>query len=152
MRLHRTGWTILGLIAVLGVASALFLALPAAPTEGDLQPVGLTWVEVQAFNPALADLISGIYRLTGIAYAGFSLLAFAVVVHGWRTQETWAWGAAWLQPATYAMFGVSFILAGNNDLTILYLGLAVVATIALVAARPGEAFMTNDGPPIGIDR
>ena len=70
---------------------------------------GMSWNELQAASPKVANLIDVKFRTDGAALATIALLSMAVCLTGFRRGERWAWYALWAIPL-WMMSTVVFIL------------------------------------------
>ena len=70
---------------------------------------GMSWNELQAASPKVANLIDVKFRTDGASLATIALLSTAVCLTGFRRGERWAWYALWGIPL-WMMVTVFFIL------------------------------------------
>jgi hypothetical protein len=70
---------------------------------------GISWNELRAQSPRVANLIDVLLRMAGAAEIMLALLSMAICLTGFRRGERWAWFALWIIPL---WFGVTdfFIL------------------------------------------
>jgi hypothetical protein len=70
---------------------------------------GISWNELQASSPGVANLVDVLLRMAGAAEIIMALLSAAVCLTGFRRGERWAWFMLWVIPL---WFGVTdlFIL------------------------------------------
>ena len=70
---------------------------------------GMSWNELQATSPQVANLIDLKFRMDGAALTTTALLSLAVCLTGFRRGERWAWYALWALPL-WMISTVVFIL------------------------------------------
>jgi carbon starvation protein CstA len=70
---------------------------------------GMSWNELQAASPKVANLIDVKFRMDGATLATIALLSMAVCLTGFRRRERWAWYTLWAIPL-WMMLTVVFIL------------------------------------------
>jgi hypothetical protein len=70
---------------------------------------GMSWNELQAASPKVANLIDVKFRMDGAALATIALLSMAICLMGLRRGERWAWYALWALPL-WMMSTVVFLL------------------------------------------
>jgi hypothetical protein len=71
---------------------------------------GMSWNELQAASPNVANLINVIYRMNGASLMVIALLGLAVCLTSFRRGERWAWIALWALPL-WMVLTVYFLLA-----------------------------------------
>lgn len=59
----------------------------------------MSWTELVAGRPELANAISGFIRMMAVSILGLSVLFVSMVATSYRSGERWAWYAAWVYPA-----------------------------------------------------
>jgi hypothetical protein len=59
---------------------------------------GTTWDALQASQPAVANMIDTLVRMSGIDLAILGLLSLTIALTGLRRRERWAWRAMWALP------------------------------------------------------
>jgi hypothetical protein len=59
---------------------------------------GMSWNELQAASPRVANLIDVLLRMAGAAEIMIALLSTPVCLTGFRRGERWAWFALWVIP------------------------------------------------------
>lgn len=59
---------------------------------------GVSWNELQAVSPKVANLIDVKFRMDGAALTTIAPLSMAVCLTGFRRGERWAWYALWALP------------------------------------------------------
>ncbi|MCC6174896.1 MAG: hypothetical protein IT305_06300 [Chloroflexi bacterium] len=59
---------------------------------------GTTWDALQASQPAVANMVDTLVRMSGIDLAILGLLSLAIALTGVRRGERWAWRAMWALP------------------------------------------------------
>jgi len=70
---------------------------------------GVSWNELQAASPRVANLIDVKFRMDGAALTTIALLSLAVCLAGFRRGERWAWFALWAVPL-WMMLSAFFLL------------------------------------------
>jgi hypothetical protein len=70
---------------------------------------GMSWNELQAASPKVANLIDMKFRTDGAALSMLALLSMAICLTGYRRGERWAWYALWALPL-WMLLTVVFIL------------------------------------------
>jgi hypothetical protein len=70
---------------------------------------GMSWNELQAASPKVANLIDLKFRMDGAALTTTALLSLAICLTGFRRGERWAWYALWALPL-WMISTVVFIL------------------------------------------
>jgi hypothetical protein len=71
----------------------------------------------------------------GVLLAGFGALSLAVSLEG-RRGARWAWGASWVIVGSLAAIGLHMLRGDRLDLQLTYLGLAGIALLGQLLARP----------------
>jgi hypothetical protein len=74
---------------------------------------GMSWNELQASSPRVANLIDLKFRTDGAALVTIALLSMAVCLISFRKGERWAWFAMWL-PELWMLSTVFFILMADK--------------------------------------
>jgi hypothetical protein len=74
---------------------------------------GMSWNELKAVSPRVANLIDVKFRMDGAAITTVALLSIAVCLTGFRRGERWAWVALWAIPL-WTMLTAFFILTVNK--------------------------------------
>lgn len=102
----RYGWMILCASALLSLLGAVFVAFPL---EASVEPE-------TAF----------VVRSWGVTWAGFDVLALAVILGPYRRGERWAWYALWLLPLLWFSY---FVLAPDVLYNLLF---ALLTALGLI--------------------
>ncbi len=74
---------------------------------------GMSWNELQAASPRIANLIDVKFRGDGAALTTVALLSIAVCLTGFLRGERWAWFALWALPL-WMMLSAFFLLSVNK--------------------------------------
>ncbi len=75
---------------------------------------GMSWNELQAANPRVANLIDVKFRMDGASLTTIALLSIIICLTGFRRGERWAWYALLALPL-WMMLSVFFILMVNKQ-------------------------------------
>ena len=87
-------------------------------------------------SPSAFDVITIVTRQGAAFGAAMGVLALIVGWQGYRGGAPWAWWASWATVLAIAASGLGFLTAsGAAAQAIVYLGLAAVIAVALLAAR-----------------
>lgn len=110
---ERHAWV---LLLIVGVASlAIGIGDYGLQQGGDTDMVesvtGMSWPQLQAANPRVADLVDLLARVLGAWLIGFSLLSIAITATAFRRGQRWAWYAMWSLPLVLALVFVAFLAA-----------------------------------------
>jgi len=108
---ERGAWVLLLVVSAASLTIGIgdFVLQQGGDTEMVESVAGMSWPELQASTPRLADLIDLLARVLGAWLIGFSLLAIAVSATAFRRGERWAWYAMWSLPLVMAMVFVAFL-------------------------------------------
>ncbi len=71
---------------------------------------GMSWNELQAQSPRVANLINVKFRMDGAAITMIAFMSIAVCLTGFRRGERWAWFALWAIPL-WSLLTAFFILS-----------------------------------------
>jgi hypothetical protein len=74
---------------------------------------GMSWNELQAQSPRVANLIDVKFRTDGASLTTIALLSMAICLTGFRKGERWAWMALWL-PVLWMLSTVFFLLMADK--------------------------------------
>lgn len=74
---------------------------------------GMSWNDLQAASPGVANLIDLKFRMDGAALTTIALLSTAVCLIGFRRGERWAWYTLWALPF-WTILTAAFILMVNK--------------------------------------
>jgi hypothetical protein len=75
---------------------------------------GISWNELQAASPRVANLIDLKFRMDGAALTTIALLSMAIGLTGFRRGERWAWYALWALPF-WTLSTVVFIVLAEKQ-------------------------------------
>lgn len=116
---ERYAWILLliaGLPMLFGSIGHLATGTPlAAGLQFAKSNLGMTWEQLVAESPAVAESITGFVRVMAIFGLGFFVLFTTVVATGYRRGERWAWYVAWTYPA--AILGFSLVATVHDGWT-----------------------------------
>lgn len=100
---ESNAWILLlfaGFLFAFGGAVHLVSGRPVAAGLGFVRGnLGMTWVELVAESPEVANAISGFVRMMAVFVLGLFVLFASMVATSYRRAERWAWYAAWVYPA-----------------------------------------------------
>jgi hypothetical protein len=75
---------------------------------------GMTWTELQASSPKIANLIDLQVRSGGEQLIILSILSIAICLEGYRRGERWAWYAFWAWPLLSALAFIVYLTADRQ--------------------------------------
>jgi hypothetical protein len=113
---ERHAWKILLVVIII---TALFGLSDIFGGANDLQNgetvfmhsvTGMSWIELKAQNPRVANMLELFLKISGAALTLLALLSLVVCLTGFRRGERWAWFALWAIPLWYTLV-VYFILS-----------------------------------------
>ena len=134
---QKYAWLLLFGLGILGLIFAMWDMFSGF--TDDPQSVraltGRTWGELVAENPGVAKLVLQWVRAAGIGALGFSILAMAMAVTGYRTGERWTWYALWSVPTVIVGFIVNNLSVGGSLWPIFIVFLVVALAGLLLPIR-----------------
>ena len=107
--LERHAWKVLlGVSVILGLFGLMDLTGGAADLQNGETVLmhsltNISWAEMQAADPAAANLINELFRSNGASLITASILSSAICLTAFRRRERWAWYALWALPAWMAL-------------------------------------------------
>ena len=114
-RRDRYSWILLLVVGLASLAIGVgdFALGQAGDTEMVLAVTGMTWSQLTAASPSVANLVDLLARVLGAWLTGFSLLAIAVSATAYRHGERWAWFAMWSVPLAMTLVFLAFASANR---------------------------------------
>lgn len=97
---ERYAWTLLVVVSALFIPIAIgdvILGAGGDPVTTE-SVAGIPWGELQASDPAVANLVDLHARVVGAGLLAFLLLSLAVALTAYRRGERWAWYGLWTWP------------------------------------------------------
>jgi hypothetical protein len=101
---ERHAWKIfVGLSIIIGSFGIGDIRIGASELQTDeavlMQSITrMSWNELQAANPKVANLIDLKWRWGGADFAFIAILSIIICLNGFRRGERWAWYAMWMWP------------------------------------------------------
>ena len=139
---ERHAWKIL--LGVIGL-TGLFGLSDMVGGASDLQNgetvfmhsiTGMSWNELHAQSPRLANMIELMLKMDGAALTLVSLLSMAICLTSYRKGERWAWFALWVIPLWYlliAFFIQSVDKLPNSGTPVPVISGSILASICVAA-------------------
>lgn len=141
-RRSRVAWLIVLAISalVLAYGGILFFSGPDMVLENVSERTSLAPDDYRVGSPSASDVMSVVVRQTASFTVAVGFMALIAGWRGYRYGSEWAWWAMLGVPVAIAGTGIGFVLAaGVSAQAMMFLGLAVVFTVALLAIRPDPA-------------
>ena len=114
--------------------------LPNLALENISERTSLSPSDFQEGNPSAFDVITIITRQYAIGYMALGLMAFLVVLNGYRSGSRWAWITMWVVVAALIAIAANYMLIGGiAGAGIIYLGLAIVALVGQLLILGGRS-------------
>lgn len=119
----------LGLLLGLSALAILFIG----PDGNEFQAsTGVSWAELQASMPEVAQYIDRLDRLIGASFAGFAFLWAAISFGPFRRGDRWSWFVLWMVPLVLGTAAAVFFLRDAAGLGAYYAGATGLALIGLL--------------------
>jgi hypothetical protein len=151
-RVHeRYAWVLLLLVGVgtLAIGVGDFALQQSGDTEMVAAMTGMSWAQLQASSPAVANLVDLLARVLGAWLIGFALLGITISVTAFRRGERWAWFAMWSFPLVMSLVSWAFLTAdrvsGESTPPALYSAPALVVISSAGLLLSFRRFFASDG-------
>lgn len=129
----RWGWGILLVLSLLLALNGIALYFISASPSTFEQDTGVTYEEVQAAFPSVAEQVIREGQLLSVLLAVIGLMAAVASWAGFRRGSRWAWTITGILLAMLAFFAVRFFLIdARADIGGFYLALALIALVGQV--------------------
>lgn len=129
-RRSYTWMIVTGIAALLALTTLGFLI--GGPEASDFEETtGVRWTDLMANQPEVANYISHLLALLGVAGIGIAAFGGSIAITALRFGERWSWLVLWILPLTYFGFVVVFLRFGFPSLAGYYGTLAIVLSAAL---------------------
>lgn len=130
---QKYAWVLLFGLGLLFSLSSLFLVVSGGFDMSDFEiSTGTVWSEFSDNQPAIAEYILQLERLSGVGFAGVALFAAALAWTSYRRKDKRAWYLMWLFPLTLIVAALVFFSAGAGGLGIYYGAAAGIALLGLL--------------------
>jgi len=148
---NKYAWLILlGIVLVLGVRFTIFLF--SGVLSGGLSPdsqavenlTGMTWNELLALNPGLANFYGWLEREISIIYLSFLVLLAIVIAFPYRKGHRWAWYAVWILPVFAVALTIHGVLVTGFGTSIAIQTIILLMIILLGLLLPYRKFFPNN--------
>lgn len=127
---ERYAWILFAIIGILTLAIAIGdVVLGAGGDPATTEAVtGISWGQLQATDPAVANLVDLHARVVGVWLMGFALVTILIAATAYRHGRRWAWYAFWSWPLVAALvFLLYFVFVEEGTPPPLYSSPAILA-------------------------
>ncbi len=147
---EKYSWLILlGIILVLAARFILFIV--AGTLSGGVRPdsqavenlTGMTWNELLALNPGLANFYGWLEREISIIYLSFIGLLGIVIAFPYRKGQQWAWYTMWILPIFVIAVTIHGALVTGFNIAFLSQTIVLLSLVLLGLLLPYRKFFAH---------